>query len=196
MNSVMMWIPEPFDFVDINFKELESYIKHFCKETWDKIEFYNYVMVYFLTKKLNFDPHRVDKRGYKTKLTTYIYKTVFFIKHKYVTDIIYDKSCTSAKQRRGLVPNGYLTDREDNMDFTLDSETQFKLKEFKDYLYIYFNKVHLKRWIDKACNVLDYMIKGYESSEIAKIYGKSYVHINDMKKELKEAFQSFLKEYA
>jgi len=199
-NCAIMWLPDPVDFVSVNYSELSTYADIFCKTEWDKREFCSYVMYYFLTHKTGYKQGYKNEFGIEAKISTWLYSTVKFIKLKYYYDVI--KDCVEGRMseckrglipesecKRGLIPEGYISERIEALKFEDASDSAFNIHLYKKYLIRkYQNKCS---WIVNALKVMSLSIKGYGNSEIAPLLKLTTVRVSQLRRKLKVNYDEF-----
>lgn len=191
--SVYIWLPDPHDFVRLNFKELKGLIEYVCKPEWNVQDFLTYVIDYLLSHKLKYEKKYKNKQGKHTKISTYVFETMRYIKLKYFYEVIEDKGKAGSKAlKRGMVPVQYIEERERVMsEAESASDTALKFRMFKKYLIReHGNRKKLKH----ACKILDLGIRGYSSGEIAKKLKVRGEYISQVKAIIKEKLNIFNKE--
>jgi len=187
--SSLMWLPDPQHFVAVNYSELCIYADKACKVGWDKREFRNYVMYYFLTRKGDLTFQK-DKGA---KLSTWLYSTISFIRLKFYREVIKDsvEGRTATENKLGLIPEEYISNRQSALDFREASDSIINLSMFKKYLKKKFPNE--KAWVLSAIKVIDYCLKGYTNKDMTDL-NMTCVRISQLKKKLKDAFLNFKQE--
>ena len=185
--SVFIWLPnDPHNFVLINYKELAELADTICGSEWNKEEFREYAVSYFLIH-----PVKYDKK--KARISTYLHETMKFIGLKYRKEVVDDiKDRYIIEKKVGLVPMEYLEDRKEIMSESEEaSDAALDIRTFKRYLKRnYKNKCS---WIVNGLKVMDLKLYGYKETEVAEILNVTTVRVSQLKRYLKVKDLEFLK---
>lgn len=190
--STYIWLPnDPVNFVALNYEELKDLADYVCKKEWDKRDFLSFVMNYFLTHPLNYKKDYENKDGYRSKISTYIFKTMKFVKLKYYYQIEDRKEGrTQMEDRIGLVPVEYVERRKRVMSETASESSDVFIyiqKNFKKYLQRQRNL----NWLKNGFKVLDLGLQGFGNTDISGILGITVVRVSQLKRKLRVAFDNF-----